>query len=299
MAQTFLRGVIAAIATPVDAAGAPDHRRFLKLARFLLDNGCDGLNVLGTTGEATSFTVEQRMGVMSAIADAGLPLDRLMVGTGAAAVGDAKRITAHAAELGFAGALVLPPFYYKGVSADGVLRYLDAIVRASDIPLYLYHFPALSGVPYDLDLIGRILGAFGERVAGLKDSSGDLPYARAAAELSPTFRVFPSNEATLLEARKGAFAGCISATANLNADLCARAFHKGDEAALATAVSIRQLFDGLPLVPGIKALLAHIHGDAGLAETMPPLAPFPPETLKAVVAKYEGLRQTIGEPQPA
>jgi 4-hydroxy-tetrahydrodipicolinate synthase len=302
MAHTSLRGVIAAIVTPVDASGAPDRERFLKLARFLLDNGCDGLNVLGTTGEATSFTAEQRISLMSAIAKAGLPLDRMMVGTGAVAVGDAMRITRHAAELGFAGALVLPPFYYKGVSHDGVVRYFDAIVAASAapaIPIYLYHFPALSGVPYELDLIRRLLDTFGGRIAGLKDSSGDLPYAREAAALKRGFAVFPSNEATLLEARTGVFAGCISATANLNADLCARGFHAGDEAALKTAVSIRQLFDGLPLVPGIKALLAHIHRDPRLAETLPPLAPFPPPTADAVIGKYEALRRKAPELQPA
>jgi 4-hydroxy-tetrahydrodipicolinate synthase len=302
MAQTSLGGVIAAIATPVDAAGAPDHARFVKLARFLLANGCDGLNVLGTTGEATSFTAEQRMGLMSAIAKAGLPLDRLMVGTGAAAVGDAHRITRHAAELGFAGALVLPPFYYKGVSADGVLRYLDTVVKGSAapaIPVYLYHFPAQSGVPYDLDLIRRILDAFGERVVGLKDSSGDLPYSRAAAGLRAGFRVFPSNEAALLEARQGVFAGCISATANLNADLCGRAFHGGDEAALKTAVAIRGLFDGLPLVAGVKTLLAHIHGDPALAEVLPPLVRFPAAQGETVVAKYDRLRQGEGALQPA
>ncbi len=302
MASKNLGGVIAAIATPVDPSGAPDAGRFLRLAGFLLENGCDGLNVLGTTGEATSFTAEQRIGLMSAIAKAGLPLDRLMVGTGAAAVGDAVRITRHAAELGFAGALVLPPFYYKGVSADGVLRYLDAVIRGSAapaIPIYLYHFPALSGVPYDLDLLRSIVARFGERVIGLKDSSGDLPYARAAAEVAPGFRVFPSTEAALLEARTGVFAGCISATANLNADLCARAFHHRDESAHKTAVAIRGLFDGLPLVPGIKALLAHIHRDAGLAETMPPLAPFPAETAKAVIAKYESLRKSVKNLQPA
>ena len=302
MAQNTLRGVIAAVATPVDASGAPDRDRFLKLARFLLGNGCDGLNVLGTTGEATSFTAEQRMGLMSAIAEARLPLDRLMVGTGAAAVGDAVRISRHAAELGFAGALVLPPFYYKGVSADGVLRYLDAVVGGSAtpaVPIYLYHFPALSGVPYDLELIRRIVDAFGERIVGLKDSSGDLPYGRAATEVRSGFSVFPSSEATLMEARKGVFAGCISATANLNADLCAHAFHQGDKAALAAAVSIRQLFDGLPLVPGIKALLAHIHADPRLAEVMPPLAPFPAETARAIVTKYESLRREAGQLQPA
>jgi 4-hydroxy-tetrahydrodipicolinate synthase len=110
-----LQGVIAAIATAVDATGEPDCARSVALARFLLARGCDGLNVLGTTGEATSFSLEQRKRVMTAYRDAGLPLDRLMVGTGAASVADAIALTRHAAELGFAGALVLPPFYYKGV----------------------------------------------------------------------------------------------------------------------------------------------------------------------------------------
>ena len=154
-------------------------------------------------------------------------------------------------------------------------------------------------MPYDLELIRRIVERFGDRVVGLKDSSGDLPYARSAAEVASGFRVFPSTEASLLEARTGVFAGCISATANLNADLCARAFHDGDEGALKTAVAIRGLFDGLPLVPGIKALLAHIHGDARLAEVMPPLTPFPADTAAAVIAKYEGLRQRARDLQPA
>src|SRR6266700_3424414 len=139
-----LQGVIAAIATAVDGAGEPDCARSTALARFLLANGCDGLNVLGTTGEATSFSLEQRRRVMTAYRDAGLPLDRLMVGTGAASVADAAALTRHAAELGFAGALLLPPFYYKGVSDDGLVAYVDSIVKATaqkPVPLYLYHYP--------------------------------------------------------------------------------------------------------------------------------------------------------------
>src|SRR5260370_1068743 len=146
-----LLGVIAAIATAVDDKGEPDCARSTALARFLLANGCDGLNVLGTTGEATSFSLEQRKRVMSAYRDAGLPLDRLMVGTGAASVADAVALTRHAAELGFAGALLLPPFYYKGVPDEGLLAYVETIVGATaakTIPLYLYHFPALSGLPW-------------------------------------------------------------------------------------------------------------------------------------------------------
>jgi len=291
-AQT-LSGVIAAIVTPVDEAGAPDTARAVRLARTLLDNGCNGLNVLGTTGEATSFSLAERMAVMTAYREAGLPLGRLMVGTGAAAVSDAVALTRHAAALGFGGALVLPPFYYKGVPDDGLAAYIGEIAAATaaqPIPLYLYHFPAQSGLPWHLALVRRLLDAHGRRIVGLKDSSGDMAYARAAAALSPDFAVFPSTEACLIEARAGAFAGCISATANLNADLCARAFADGDQAALDTAVAIRRLFEGKALVSGVKALLAHIHGDAALARVKPPLAPFPAADRAAVVAGYDAAR---------
>ncbi|MEA3027702.1 MAG: 4-hydroxy-tetrahydrodipicolinate synthase, partial [Alphaproteobacteria bacterium] len=128
MQSNRLSGVIAAIATAVDADGEPDCARSTALARHLLANGCDGLNVLGTTGEATSFSLEQRKRVMTAYRDAGLPLDQLMVGTGAAAGADAIALTRHAAELEFAGALLLPPFYYKGVPDEGLIAYVDLVV---------------------------------------------------------------------------------------------------------------------------------------------------------------------------
>src|SRR5437763_120594 len=173
MAQTGLSGVIAAVATAVKKDGAPDSKRATALARYLLDNGCDGLNVLGTTGEATSFSLGERLALMSDYKEAGLPLDRLMVGTGAAAVNDAIALTRHAAELGFAGALVLPPFYYKGVPDDGLVAYIDAIIAATatrPIPIYLYHFPAQSGLPWHIALIKRLLETHPRRIVGLKDS---------------------------------------------------------------------------------------------------------------------------------
>ncbi len=288
-----LSGVIAAIATPIDESGAPDFKRAVNLARYLLDNGCDGLNVLGTTGEATSFSRDERKAVMSAYKAEGLPLDRLMVGTGAAAVSDAVALTRHAAELGFAGALVLPPFYYKGVPDDGLVAYIDSLVKATadrPIPIYLYHFPAMSGLPWHVTLIKRLLESFPSRIVGLKDSSGDMAYARSAAAIAPDFAVFPSTEAALLEARGGAFAGCISATANLNADLCAKAWRGGDAGALDAAVAIRKLFVGKPLVSGLKALLAHIHGDPVLARVKPPLAAFSAADRAVVCAGHEAVR---------
>jgi 4-hydroxy-tetrahydrodipicolinate synthase len=293
MTKAKLSGVITAIATPIDEKGAPDFKRATDLARFLLDNSCDGLNVLGTTGEATSFSLEERKGVMNAYKAAGLPMERLMVGTGAAAVADAVALTRHAAGLGFAGALVLPPFYYKGVPDDGLAAYIDSLVQATaqqPIPIYLYHFPAMSGLPWSVTLIRRLLEAYPLRIAGLKDSSGDMAYARSAAAISRDFSVFPSTEAALLEARRGDFAGCISATANLNADLCARAWRDGDEAALEQAVAIRKLFDGRSLVSGVKALLAHIHGEPALARVKPPLFAFPAADRAAVTAGHDAVR---------
>jgi 4-hydroxy-tetrahydrodipicolinate synthase len=238
MTTPTLHGVIAAIATAIGKDGEPDCARSTALARFLLGNGCDGLNVLGTTGEATSLSLDQRRRVMSAYAASGLPLDRMMVGTGAAAAADAIALTRYAAELGFAGALVLPPFYYKGVPDDGLVAYVDAIVTATaarPIPIYLYHFPAQSGLPWHVGLIRRLLDRFGERIVGLKDSSGDM-------------------------------------------------------AALDEAVAIRKLFDGKALVPGIKALLAHIHDDPDWARVAPPLAAFSAADRAVVSAGYEGVR---------
>src|SRR6266704_2352378 len=254
MTEARLSGVIAAIATAVDANGEPDCARSTALAKFLLDHGCDGLNVLGTTGEATSFSIEQRRKLMNAYAETGLPMARLMVGTGAAAVRDAVELTRHAAELGFAAALVLPPFYYKGVADDGLMAYVEAIVAATEhrpIPVYLYHFPALSGVPWHVGLLARIVSGFGDRIAGLKDSSGDLGFSRAAAAVAPGFAVFPSNEA---------------------------------------AVNIRKLFDGKPHIAGVKALLAHVHDDPAWARVMPPLTACSAADRAVAVAGYDAVR---------
>jgi 4-hydroxy-tetrahydrodipicolinate synthase len=161
---------------------------------------------------------------------------------------------------------------------------------AKPIAIYLYHFPAQSGLPWHVRLVKRLIEAFGTRIVGLKDSSGDMAYAREAAALSPRFDVFPSTEAVLMQARSGMFAGCISATANLNADLCARVWRSGDAGALDAAVAIRKLFDGKPLVPGVKALLAHIHGDAAWARVKPPLSAFSASEQAAVATSYDGLR---------
>jgi 4-hydroxy-tetrahydrodipicolinate synthase len=289
MSTEGLRGVIAAIATPVTSAAKPDCPRLISRARHLLANGCDGLNLLGTTGEATSFSVAERLGVMNAISKAKLPLDRFMVGTGAASTSDAAELTRAAAQFGFAAALLLPPFYYKGITDDGISRYVECVLTAMGsqvIPLYLYNFPALSGVQYSVSTVSLLLARFGTRIAGLKDSSGDLSYAAQIVQLSANLRVFPSNEGILLRARAGEFAGCISATANLNALLCAAAYHEGDQAALEQASAARAVFTGLPLVPAIKTVLARITGEGQWADLAPPLTTPTSEELEILWARF-------------
>lgn len=275
-----LKGVIAAIITPVTGTAQVDTDRLVVRARHMLDHGCDGLNLLGTTGEATSLSLKERMRTMEAVAAAGLPMDRIMVGTGASAMSDAVALSKCAADLGFAAALLLPPFYYKPVSDDGLIGYVGAIVAATasaDLPIFLYNFPALSGIPYTVERVSLLLDAFGGRIAGLKDSSGDIGYAEQIAALSPSLSVFPSSEAVLLRARAGDFAGCISATANLNYADCARAFHEGDEEALGRAIAVRTAFSGVPLVPAIKETLARTLQDPALATLIPPLSALTPE----------------------
>jgi 4-hydroxy-tetrahydrodipicolinate synthase len=288
--EITLRGVVAAIITPLDRNGAPDAAAFCNVARALLSGGCDGLNVLGTTGEATSFSLAERRCLMEEATKAGLPLGRMMVGTGAAAVDDAVRLTGHACDLGFAGALILPPFYYKNVSDEGVFAYVSQIVeslRGRTFPIYLYNFPALTSVTYSVALVRRLLSAYPDHIAGVKDSSGDLPYARAIAAIDSRLAVFPSSEASLKEARSGIFAGCISATANLTASLCAEAFHKEDDHALAKAIALRDAFSGTPLVPAVKSVMAHVHGSTGLENVKPPLVRLERELSRRLIAEYE------------
>lgn len=277
--MSTLKGVIAATATPLNNDLTIDLDGLVAHCANLLDKGgCDGINLLGTTGEATSLSLEQRLEAMRTIASSGLPLSRFMVGTGAAAFDDAVKLTAAAKELGFAGALLLPPFYYKGIDADALVAYVTAVVEgvgADGLVLYLYHFPANSGVPYGADAVKRLRDRFPGTLKGLKDSSGDLDYSAGLARDHPGFDVFPSAEAAIGKASELGFAGCISATANVTGPFAQAAFTgKSDRdkaAGLAEAVRIRGEISKFPLVAAIKETLALMSGDRGWRRLMPPL----------------------------
>ncbi|HEX7441301.1 MAG TPA: dihydrodipicolinate synthase family protein [Caldimonas sp.] len=278
--RTRIRGVVAAAATPVGADFAPDLGRLAAHCRALLDGGCDAINLLGTTGEANAFSVEQRIRVMRAVAEAGLPLDRFMVGTGVCALEDSVRLTQAACEIGFAGALVLPPFFYQGVPDFGLVEYISELVRRAAHPklaLYLYHIPQNTGVPWPIEVVAELKRRHPKVLLGLKDSAGDLAYARAVVGAVADFDVFPSSESALSNAHADGYAGCISATVNLTAVESQAAWSgQGTETGLAAArkaSDLRALFVQYPLVSAVKAALAARYHDAEWSRVCLPLRP--------------------------
>lgn len=270
-----IRGVVAAVPTPVDPSGEPDTNRFVRHARWALDNGCDGLNVLGTTGEANSLSPDQRGTVMAEAASA-LDKNRLMVGTGTPDIKTTIALTRLAHELGFAAALVLPPYYYKSVSDDGLFAWFGALIAATGdtpIPIYAYNFPQMTGLTFSPDVLQRLVTKFPERIYGAKDSSGNLEYAAQIAAIEG-LDVFPSNEAALARVDADGYAGCISASVNITAPLAARLWaNRTDPDLLKTVAGARVAIAAQPLIPAVKYLVSRLHHDAEFERLLPPHLP--------------------------
>ena len=282
------------------ADGTPDVQRLAQHCRTLLETGCDGINLLGTTGEATAFSVELRLAVMQSVADAGLPLARFMVGTGVCALEDSVRLTQAAAEMGFAGALLLPPFYYPDLPAEGLVGYVGEIVRRAAHPrlsIYLYHIPQNTGVPWPREVVSELRRLHPQQVVGLKDSAGDLAYSRAVASANPGFDVFPSSEASLGQAWADGFAGCISATTNLTAPNAQAAWAGQGTEAGATAVrkagELRAIIARYPLISSVKAALASTYRDPAWAAVALPLRPLNAEQAAAL---NEAMAERLARP---
>jgi 4-hydroxy-tetrahydrodipicolinate synthase len=290
--RTELKGVIAAAATPLRPDFSVDHDKLVAHCRWLLGKGgCNGVNLLGTTGEATSFSLEQRVAAMKAVAASGLPLHQMMVGTGAAALADALTLTAAARDLGFAGALLLPPFYYKGIDPRALTEYVGTIIRrlgGRGLRLYLYHIPQNTGVPYPIEVVERLHREHSDVVIGLKDSAGDLAFSRELARRLPGFHVFPGSEASLAESRPSGFAGCISATTNITGALAQVGWRDPDSdsgrQAIADAAAIRAVLSKLPLVCSVKAALADLRGDPSWMLAAPPLRTLDESERKVLLA---------------
>ena len=275
-----IHGVWSPALVPVREDFSIDTDRFLVHARWLLEQGCHGLALFGTTSEANSFSLEERMSLLETALEGGIDPEQLMVGTGCCALTDSVRLTKHALDNGCKKVLMLPPFYYTGVSDAGLYRsYATVIDRVADANLRVlfYHFPKLSGVPITVGLIELLLADYPGIIAGLKDSSGDWSNTADLIDRFPELSIFPGSERFLRQGLHHGGAGCITSTANVNAagargvwdaraddgeDLDSRDQHM---------IAVRSALEAYPVIPAQKFLLARHRKDPQWRHVRPPL----------------------------
>jgi 4-hydroxy-tetrahydrodipicolinate synthase len=288
-----LSGVLAPVLTPFRRDLSPDAERLVAHCRWLLSHGCAALAPFGTTSEANSLSVEERERLLDALVDAGIPPGRLVPGTGCCALPDTVRLTAHAVRRGCAGVLMLPPFYYKAVTEEGLFRsFAEVVERVADdrLRVYLYHIPPVAQVGLGPDLVDRLLRAYPRAIAGMKDSSGDLGNTRTMLErfASRGFDVFVGSERFLLENLRGGGVGCITATANVNPGAIDRLFREwrspSAEQLQQDVNAIRSTIERRPVISALKTIVAHHAGDPEWRTVRPPLVELPESERDALLA---------------
>jgi 4-hydroxy-tetrahydrodipicolinate synthase len=274
-----IRGVIAPVVTPFDDDLRPDAARFVAHCRWLISQNC-GLAVFGTNSEGNSLSVDEKLELLDQLFAAGVDMARMMPGTGCCALPDTVRLTAHAVKAGAGGVLMLPPFYYKNVSEEGLYRsYSEVIQRVgeSNLRIYLYHIPQVAGVGIPVKLIERLLRDYPVTIAGIKDSSGDWSHTE---QLLNTFRgtdfdVFVGSESFLLTNMQNGGAGCISATANVNPAAIDRLYQNWENPEAASQQKdlddVRRIVGRHGMIQSLKAVIAHFSGRPEWRNVRPPL----------------------------
>lgn len=274
---TLPSGVFAASVTPLKKDHTIDLDKLVDHCHWLLQNGNDGICFMGTTGEANSFSIEERESALNYIIKKGIPPYRLMVGTGCCAITDTIRLTRHAVGQKVGGVLILPPFYYKGVTDEGLFQYFSALIKKEndpDLKIYLYHFPKMTGVPFSTALVKRLVEAFPGVIVGMKDSSGDWNNMKTVLETIPGFKLYSGTEKYFLDVLRLGGAGCISATTNLTGKIAAKVAAQNDAAQAdewqAKLTAARLAFEGVSFIAGVKHVLAQWQGDSEWLNIRPP-----------------------------
>jgi 4-hydroxy-tetrahydrodipicolinate synthase len=288
-------GVLAAVLTPMDEDLRPDHAAFTAHCERLLAAGCHGLSVFGTTGEANSLSVGERLAALEALLEGGVPANVLLPGTGSCALTDTVLLSRAALGAGTAGVLVLPPFYYKGVGDDGLFRFFaEVIERIGDdrLRLYLYHIPQMTGIQLGLPLISRLIDAYPGTMAGTKDSSGDGKRIETLCREFPDFSVIAGTETLLLETLRNGGNGCISATVNVTSRLARQVYDAHAEGQKDRAEALQERLSALrasietyPMIPALKILMAGLTGDEEWRNLRPPLSGLDDEQEKELLAE--------------
>lgn len=303
-----IRGIYAAAVSPFGPNGELLADKLIAYCRHLMsDGGCDGVAPTGTTGEGNSIAMTDRLALPAAFAEADMPRDRVIFGTGACATGDAVALTKGALAAGFNNVLVLPPFYYKNASDEGLYSYFAQIIERvgdANLRIYLYHFPQMSMAPFSVDLVTRLIKDFGPVIAGLKDSSGDFSQSKAFADatggVDSDFDIYPSSEAMVFDALDAKCAGIISGSTNAFANkvqVALKATGAERESALAAVKAARATAAKYPLMSAMKQIEAWRTGDDTWTRMAPPLVPLSDAqktVLKADLAALEATPAPVG-----
>lgn len=290
-----IEGVLSPVCTPFRVDLSPDHERLAQQCRWLLSQNV-GLAVFGTNSEANSLSVDERGEILGRLVQEGIDPQRMMPGVGCCAITDTVRLTTHAVKLGCAGVLMLPPFYYKDVSDEGLYRsFAEVIDRVGDARLrvYLYHIPPVAQVPITLSVAERLLKAYPDQVVGMKDSSGDWNNTQTFLDAFARsgFDVFVGSETFLLRNMRSGGRGCISATANVHPGPIAQLYDswrvEDAESRQARLDEIRDVFRNFPMIPALKSVIAHYSRQPSWSEVRPPLVPLTPSRSAALIAELE------------
>ena len=268
-----LQGVWAASLTPLTSDFTPDPDRLHRHIQWLHEQGCHGVVLFGTTGEATSFSVSERRALLDALLQRGVDPSRLIVGTGCSALTDTVELSTHAVDAGVRAVLMLPPFYYKSVSDEGLYAYFSTLfqrIGRDQTQAFLYHFPKMTGIGFSPSLVQKLKAAFPSIVAGVKDSSGDTDNLTLFCRDLEDVAVFTGSEALLSYALKEGGVGCISATANVTSRLI-RSFYDGEKALADKMIRTRKALEAMSFAPTLKHILADVSGDDGWRTVRPPL----------------------------
>ncbi|MSP04670.1 MAG: dihydrodipicolinate synthase family protein [Acetobacteraceae bacterium] len=278
MKNALYGGVNAAVLTAMNDDLSVDLDRMAAHSQWLLANGCNGLGVLGTTGEANSIGVNERMEVLEGLVARGVPAAKMMPGTGMPSITDTVLLSKHAASLGARGVLVLPPYYYKNPSDDGLFAFFSEVVQriGTGLPIYLYNFPQQAVIPFTFALIARLLKAYPGVIRGAKDSSGNFENTGGMAKEfgKDGFEVYAGDDALLQDLLKVGGAGCITAASNVscawNQEVWQTWNSPAGDAAQERLSVVRKAVISVPLIPGLKALKARHTGDARWHHIRPP-----------------------------
>jgi len=297
-------GVLAPVVTPFADDMSVDRERYVALCRRLLnDEGCTGLVPFGTTSEASSLSLDEKLMLLDDLAAADMPVGKLMPGTGLCALPETVQLTRAAVQYGCGGVLLLPPFYVKKVDDEGLYRYAaEVIERVGDARLnvYLYHIPPVARVGWSPDLVERLVRDYPRTVVGLKDSGSDPTLSRDVLKRIPGFGAFVGDEKHLTDNLEHGGAGTICATANHNARMIRRLYERWDTSdgeGLDHAVcAVRRTMDQFPTVQATKAARARMDGDDAWLRVRPPLLDLLPDQRRDLHQKLDQLKAVVGNP---